>query len=342
MILSAKHFGWCCRYLVVFAIVLLILVCSDRATAQCCSAGSGSPIAGGSSQGVLAERQLELSANFQYISSNVFLTGSNTAPDFLDNYQSSYLYTRIAYGVTQDFTISVESGYWLNRSQIGLNALDTNATYGVGDLILFPRYDVVNHTSENNRTELTLGLGYKIPLGSYTDSISKVEPFSGDVYKLRMPLAVQPTTGAYDIIFYGFFFRGFPDDNFSFFSNLVYIKKGWNELGEKMGDYASIGLFANMLLFETIGATLQVRGEWLDQMQVNPTRLLYDYPNYNPEATGSKKIFITPQLSYSLDGELIVYVMAEIPVYQYVTETQIASQHQITFGVSYRFYFVDS
>lgn len=313
----------------------------DHVFAQCCSAGSGSPLAGGSSQGVLSEHQMELNANFQYVNSSVFLSGSSSAPDFLDNFHSSYVYARVAYGVTADFTMSVETGYWLTKTQIGLNAIDTNASRGFGDLILFPRYDVINETSENNRTELTLGLGYKIPLGAHSDSLRRVEPFSGDIYHVRMPLAVQPSSGAHDLILYGFFYRGFPDDNINLFSNVVYIKKGWNELGEKLGDYASIGLFANTLLFETIGATLQVRGEWINQMQVNQQRLLYDYPNYDPEATGSKKVFVTPQLSYSLDGKIIFYGMAEIPVFQYLTKTQIASQYQFTFGVSYRFFVED-
>lgn len=321
--------------------VLQIFFFSDSLNAQCCSAGSGSPIAGGSSQGVLSEHQMELSANYQYIGSALFLSGSISAPDFLDNFQSSYLYTRVAYGVTRDFTMSVETGYWIKKSQVGLNARDTNATGGIGDLILFPRYDVINHTEENNRTELTIGLGYKIPLGSHSDSLRRVEPFSGDEYYVRMPLAVQPSSGAHDIILYGFFYRGFPDDNINVFANLVYIKKGWNDIGEKIGDYASIGLFANTLLFETIGATLQVRGEWVDQMQVNAERLLYAYPNYDPDATGSKKIFVTPQLSYAYDGNLIIYGLAEIPVYQYVTKTQVASQYQFTVGVAYRFFVVE-
>ena len=337
---SRFHAGDFLSILFIFCLLAAAVIPIDL-RAQCCSAGSGSPIAGGSSQGVLSEHQLELSVNFQYINSSRFLAGSNSAPDFLDNFHSSYLYTRVAFGVTADFTLSIESGYWPKKSQVGLNAIDTNATNGFGDLILFPRYDVINHTEENNRTELTIGLGYKIPLGPYTDSLRRVEPFSGEVYFQRMPLAVQPSTGAHDVIFYGFFYRGFPDDNINFFSNLVYIKKGWNELGEKMGDYASIGLFANTLLFKTIGATLQVRGEWIDQMRINQARLLYDYPNYDPEATGSKKVFVTPQLSYSFDGELLLYAMAEIPVYQYVNKSQIASQHQFTFGIAYRFYVVN-
>ena len=66
--------------------------------------------------------------------------------------------------------MSVESGYFINKTQIGINRVDTFASKGFGDLILFPRYDVLNRTTETRRTEITLGLGLKIPLGMHDDS----------------------------------------------------------------------------------------------------------------------------------------------------------------------------
>jgi len=317
------------------ACVIAFVCCTADMVSQCCSAGSGSPIAGGYSQGVLSAKQLEFGANFQYINSAVFLTGREDAPDFLDNFQSSYVYGRVAYGVSKDFTMSIESGYWAHKGQVGLDARDTNETLGIGDLILFPRYDVLNSTSENNRTEITLGLGFKIPLGSYNDSARHLEPFSGNEYYVRLPLAVQTSSGANDIIFYGFFYRGFPDDNFNLFSNIVYIRKGWNPIGEKLGDYASVALFGSTSLFESLSAIMQLRFEWIDQMSVSEQ---VDYTEYDPEATGSKKLFVSPQLSYTFADNVVFYGLAEIPVYQYVSKTQIASQYQFTFGITYRMF----
>ena len=45
---------------------------SELHSQGCCSGGSGSPIAGGASQGVLQDRQVEISANYQYLSTNKF------------------------------------------------------------------------------------------------------------------------------------------------------------------------------------------------------------------------------------------------------------------------------
>lgn len=55
-----------------FLINLLFLVSIKIFPQGCCSGSSGSPIAGGTSQGVLKERQMEISESYQYLSSNKF------------------------------------------------------------------------------------------------------------------------------------------------------------------------------------------------------------------------------------------------------------------------------
>ena len=41
---------------------------------------------------------------------------------------------------------------------------------GIGDLIVFPRYNVYNRSANFKRTEIAIGLGLKIPLGAHNDS----------------------------------------------------------------------------------------------------------------------------------------------------------------------------
>lgn len=237
--------------------------------------------------------------------------------------------------------MSVESGNYFRKEEIGLPGRPTYSSSGIGDLILFPRYDILNRTEEKTRTELTAGLGLKIPLGSYNDSTGLVEPFSGSTYYVTKPQSVQLSSGAQDVIFYLFAFRGYPQKNFRIFANGLYIKKGWNPLGEKLGDFASVGLFAGKTFFQKLGVTLQVRYEHMDKMKINKDILLYAYPNYDPEATGYKKVFVTPQLSFS-KGKFTVYVLSDLPVYQYVTKTQVGSEFQMTAGLSFRFFAVKS
>ena len=146
-------------------LLLSLAAMTNRLAAQCCAGGSGSPIAGGTSQGVLPERQLELSTNFQFIQTDKFF--SKDSPDSaksFDSFSSTYQYSRIAYGVTKNFTMSVENGFYHSKKETGLhnNPLTSYESKGIGDLILFPRYDIINRTGQTHHTEITIGLGFKI------------------------------------------------------------------------------------------------------------------------------------------------------------------------------------
>ncbi len=63
------------------------------------------------------------------------------------------------YGINKKLTLSLATGYHLNKS-LSLKGEDSSATTsGMGDIIIFPRYDIYNETNGNIRTEVTLGLG---------------------------------------------------------------------------------------------------------------------------------------------------------------------------------------
>jgi hypothetical protein len=314
-------------------LTLIISISINNSNAQCCAAGGGSPIASDISQSVLMLGQMEISANYQFVNSTKFLTTTTTDVNYLDRFTSNYMYTKLAYGVTKELTISVESGYWLDKTQIGLDAKDTINSSGIADFIVFPRLNLYN----KNNTEITAGMGLKIPLGSYNDSIGYYEPFTQQTFYVSKPPALQASSGSSDFIFSLFYARRFPAAQFRLFTNVMYIRKGWNPVGEKLGDYASISIFGGKTFFTKLNVLLHVKFEWINKMSINDDIRMYAGLNFDPEATGSKKIFVMPQLNYSILRNLNVFVLGEIPVYQYVNKTQIASQLQITGGLSYRF-----
>lgn len=71
-------------------------------------------------------------------------------------------------------------------------------------------------------------------------------------------------------------------------------------------------------------------------MKLNPDILLYAYPNYDSEATGYRKVFLTPQVNYTR-GIFTAYALMDVPLYQYIVKTQVGSAFQATAGISYRF-----
>ena len=315
---------------------VLIFLVSNIHSQGCCSGGAGNPIAGGAATGVLQENQIEISGNFQYVRSNKFYTQNRDTAAIFDNLNSKYLFLRTDYGLSKKLTLSVAAGYFMDKSLVELEQTDTVSSNGFGDLIIFPRFDVYNKTKNKKRTEITIGLGLKLPIGSHTDSnLVFSHPIAGDFYTISPP-TVQATNGSYDMMFYSFFFKSYQKRKLRVFANTLYVRKGFNSLGEKFGDYASIGLFASKTFFRKLGITGQLKGEWIGEMEAARNIDLLASYNIDQLSTGSSKIFFIPQISF-INKSMIFYITNEIPIYQFVGGTQVGSQHQITAGFNYRF-----
>jgi hypothetical protein len=303
----------------------------------CCSGGAGSPIAGGATTGVLQENQMEISVNYQYNKSNKFFAEHRDTAS-LFNLTSDYLFFRFDYGLSKKLTLSVASGYFLDKSKIEEDN-DVISANGIGDLIIFPRYSFYNKSANFKRTEIALGLGFKIPLGIPNDSSISVprSAFHPDIYQMNPPM-LQATNGSQDLMFNSFFFREYQKSKLRFFISSLYVKKGFNSLGIKYGDYTSVSFFASKTFFFRWGVTTQLKAEKIGQIKVANSIEEWNLLDYkiNPEYTGSKKWFFIPQLSYS-QNSLTVFATSEIPLYQYLNGTQVGSQYQFTVGVNYRF-----
>ena len=308
----------------------------------CCSGGGSNPIAGGAATGVLQQYQMEVSLNYQVNQSNKFFEGAEEVEQegIYDELSSEYLFLRADYGISKKLTLSLATGYHLNKTLKEIDTTMTLSNSGMGDLIIFPRYDIYNETKGNIRNEVTLGFGVKFPIGSHTDTI-EITPDSWDL----IPPTIQLSTGGTDLIFYSFFFREYKKQKLRFFVNSLYIRKGYNSLDEKFGDYASLSLFTSKTFFRNWGITTQLKGEWIGQLQAKQSKLLdlVVLDPYNAEtfllkqkATGGKKVFFTPQLSYSQNG-ITIFAISEIPLYQNLNGYQFASQNQFTIGINYRF-----
>jgi len=333
--------------LIVLAIFSLLF--QNLAFSQgCCSGGGSNPIAGGTATGVLQKYQMEVSLNYQNNTSNKSFEGTEEVSQegIYDMLSSEYLFLRTDYGISKKLTLSLAAGYHLNKALKEKDTTTTLSNSGMGDLIIFPRYDIYNETKGNIRTESTLGLGLKIPIGSHTDTVD----FSRSNTIEYLPSTLQMSTGGADIMLYAFFLREYKKQKLRLFANSLYIKKGYNSLDDKFGDYASLSLFASKTFFRKWGLTTQLKGEQIGQLNAKQSKLdrfenntddfLIDFEaenwNEKKDNTGAKKVFLIPQLSYSQNG-ITIFATSEIPLYQYLEGNQIGSKQQFTVGVNYRF-----
>jgi len=319
------------RYFFIGAFTMLVSV--SLYGQGCCSGGSANPISGGASTGVLQKNQIDFSLSHQYSYTDEFYSGDKDTINLIDQLTSNYLFVKLDYGLSEKFTISLSTGYFFNKTSIELGYKDTVSSSGISDVIIFPRYSIFNTKRANSRTELTVGVGMKIPVSSNTD---KHEIEEG--VHIFSPPTVQVTTGSHDLMLYGFLFQGYQKKKLRLFTSALYIKKSYNSMGQKFGDYASLGLFVGKTVLKNVGLTAQVKGEWVGKMEVAETVSEEDLIAYNIDlhASGSKKLFFVPQISYSYK-DLSLFVSSDIPLYQYMTGVQPGSMYQVTAGLSFRF-----
>ncbi|MEC8617650.1 MAG: hypothetical protein VXY28_08075 [Bacteroidota bacterium] len=319
-------------------LTVLVFYFNSSFSQGCCSGGTTNPIAGGAATGVLKQYQFELSTNHQFLSSDRFYFQSDDTIGAFDHFSSNYLFIRLDYGLSDKFTFSMASGYFLNKSKFDIeqqNTLtDTISSSGASDLIILPRYVVLNKSAENKKTEITIGLGMKLPLGSHNDSSLIYSGQLGDFYAIN-PFIAQTTNGSIDIIFYSFLFRSYFKQKINLFSNILHVKTGYNSLGQKFGNYTSLGLFASRKLSSNFALTLQLRAELINRM-VSAQNVDLSLYNIDVNSTGSYKVFFVPQLTYN-KRDLAFFITSELPVYQYVNGTQMGSKIQLTSGINYRF-----
>lgn len=308
----------------------------------CCSGGSGSPMIGGVSMGVLQQGQFDLGESIQYYYSDKFLVGNkDSSSAMVKDLQTTYLYARLGYGITSKLSIYGEVGYFLNKTETGYDSERPDykkESAGFGDLIILPRYNVYEKSNAKRHFELTLGLGIKIPLGNAHDSTPVyINPSNGNTIQIISPPTVQTTTGSNDFIFYGFALQEFKKAKLKVFISGTYMYKGYNALGEKFGDFLGIGLFASKTYFRKLGLTGQFRFEHIGKMLLSPNvDFIAQGISVEPASTGGSKISFVPQVTYSLKS-VTLYAMYDLPLYQYMNGLQIANKNLLTFGVNIRF-----
>ncbi len=56
-----------------------------------------------------------------------------------------------------------------------------------------------------------------------------------------------------------------------------------------------------------------------------------------PELSGSKTVFLSPGLSYSITRDAELCGFLQLPIYRYVNGIQLSASHALVFGITTRF-----
>lgn len=303
-------------------ILLIATLLAISGFAQCCSPGN--PVGGNSNLGTLNEGSWKVIAYYRYSSSGKYYDGSKPFdPYFVKSGSFDYSGLLLSHAISPKITIDFEAGYFITKGQVYVAGIipKTKTGYGLADFSITPKLNLL----KRNDWEITSGLGLKIPLGSYK------KKFNAAIAELD----IQPTSGAVDYIHTFYVSKEFPQNHLRFFIyNRIELKKS-NPQQYKYGNLYATSFYASVSMSMRFDLILQVRSE----IRSKDERPSQD-PPYQIETipiSGSQKVFFSPQINFNGSQTWSVSVLADIPVYQYYNEQQLANSYAVSVVYSKKF-----
>jgi outer membrane putative beta-barrel porin/alpha-amylase len=180
-----------------------------------------------------------------------------------------------------------------------------------GDARVLGYYQFDNEKDPLVSYGLTFGL--KLPTGSY-----KVANADGD-FAERM---LQPGTGSTDAVVGGYYSAP------GWFSQLLYQQAVSTKDEYKPGSQLQVN----------VGYRYPFAGDWQALLQLNGMIKGKDSgANSEPDLSGSRTLFISPGLAYSLTQDFQLYGFVQLPLYRFYNGAQLAVDWAVVGGVTLRF-----
>ncbi len=178
----------------------------------------------------------------------------------------------------------------------------------------FYRFD-----NDNPFVNYGLTFGLKLPTGDY-----RVANADGTVAER----ALQPGTGSTDVVLGGYISGPGMRLDASWFAQALVQQAVTTKDDFKPGTQYQLN----------VGYRQPVAGSLEVMLQVNTLIKARDTGlNAEPDLSGSKTVFLSPGLSYSITRDVQAYGFLQLPIYRYVNGTQLSADWAVIAGASMRF-----
>ncbi len=299
--------------------LLLSILFSAKAEAQCC--GAGNPLNGFGDVSGIQRKMFQVSPYYKYSYSDQYYEGSKQADVSPDRMFYNFLSVDMAYGLSNRMSIHGQIGYFINKTKLyNIEGWNDMTGYGLGDAELNLRYSVIKNIIKKH--ELTLSLGVKLPVGVFDQEVDDV----------KLPISLQPSSGSLKY-------------NASFFASKRYEKfsvsfKGFAEYANRINSKNFDYKYGNLYLFSVYGSynigrkfntILQLQYEYRDKAIRENSQIV--------ESSGGQVLFLIPQLNYTIIHDLSVSLYAYLPLYRNMNGIQIANKYAISFRITKSFNF---
>ncbi|MEM6765255.1 MAG: hypothetical protein AAF655_10025 [Bacteroidota bacterium] len=293
---------------------------------QCCSGGV--PIA--SNLGLTAKPggTLQLQATYDYNNLTDFFTGTEELDDDTRIRITHSWLLEANYDFSSAFAINTLFSYVRQerRIKLQLGGIDETVNTGVGDAIILFKYNVF-HKNPQSKTQLTIGVGPKLPLGRI-DFL--------DNNGILLPADLQPGTGAWDALFWTNFNQFDILRPTTLFTAIASFRATSTALrNNEIQDYK----FGNEF---QIQAGISDRFLLGNKYSIDPS-ILFRFRTVEKdlidgvafESTGGTYFFWVPSISLNFSPTLSVRAFGNIPLYREVGGGQVTTSYKLGFSVYY-------
>jgi hypothetical protein len=272
---------------------------------------------------ILEKGTTQIGVSYDYNNLNTLNNGSEKLDDNARLRITHSILVNASYAFTDKF--SMEGLFtWVNqrRKITQFGGVNLGQSSGIGDALLLAKYNFSDVIGKNS--DLNVGVGTKIPLGSSTEKSKGGITLNADL---------QPGSNAWDILYWTSISKSMnfrPSLNIS--SRVIFRSTGTNNdyFGDstyKFGNdfQAFIGFSDQFLLFKTISSSsisFKYRNAQQDKIG-----------GFNLDNTGGNWVSIIPNFSINISPNLVFSTKAELPIHSNVDGTQLTPTYRLTTGV---------
>ena len=283
-----------------------------------------------STQGVASEPgAFRLDERFEFVDQKHLQSGTkriSQADDTADTTElrtiNRNLLTTLDYTVSKNWAVSVSVPV-VSRSHSHIDDPTGAATFEkwdfskVGDTRVLGMYRFDNEKNPVASQGLIFGL--KLPTGDY-----RVSNADGAVAER----ALQPGTGSTDLVLGGYYSAPGIHLDSSWFVQALYQQAVSTKEEYKPGNQLQLN----------VGYRYALGHDWQALLQVNSMIKGKDSgANAEPDLSGSKSVFLSPGLIYSLTHDFQLYSFVQLPIYRFYNGTQLSVDWAFVAGATMRF-----
>ena len=289
----------------------------------CCSAGS--PLLGSLDIASSADGELQIGVTYEFNSLQDVYAGTERLDDDLRERNVNSFILEANYGLSKRISLSTLFTF-INQSRNTAtygNISSSLNTSGLSDGIVLVKYNIIPLTLLE-QIEFTLGAGIKLPIGNATLRSDGI----------LIPADMQPGTGSWDGVLWGYFSKGYvPDIPLNLFANVSYRLNGTNN---RFGDSFQQGYTFGNELFINLGAGYRT-DTFFD------FTLLFRFRNTEPDKfdegtlpnTGGSWLYLVPGINGKITDSFTARLSGQIPLYRNLSGTQLTTTYTASLGLFY-------